>query len=332
MTSAEAGDLLAHPDSDVIRAVGEGLSRTPKRLPAWLFYDAAGSRLFDRITTLPEYYLTRAERLIFETHADAIVRAALAQGDGPLTVVELGAGSATKTEILLAALLRAQAAVTYQPIDVASEVLRDAARRLASALPGLHVAPRTAHYTAALAALAAGAGRRLVLFIGSSIGNLDDDEAGRLLLAVHDSLGPGGALLLGTDLAKAPELLLPAYDDAAGVTAAFNRNVLVRINRELDADFEPALFRHVALWNPGASRVEMHLESLRAHTVTVGAIAALVPFAAGERIHTESSAKYDLPRVEALLGRAGLARVRTWTDRPGAEARVALHLAAIAGA
>ena len=309
---------------DVARAVANGLSGPVKALPPWLLYDEVGSRLFDRITRLEEYTLTRDERAIFEQDGDSIVEAALALGSGPLSVVELGAGTATKSEILLRALVRRQGPTLYEPVDVSATALATARGRLTRAIPELTVAERVTTHEEALAALSPGAGRRLVLFIGSSIGNLDNDEASTLLGGVRAALGEGGSLLLGTDLVRSPAALLPAYDDASGVTAAFNRNLLVRINRELGAHFETACFRHVVRWNEAASRVELYLESVCDQCVPIDAIGLVVELRAGERIHTESAVKYDLARVDGLLEAAGLTRVRTFF---GPEQRFAVHLA-----
>lgn len=311
----------ASPIADDVRA---GLAASPKTLPPYLFYDAAGSALYERITDLPEYYPTRTERAILAAHADDIV-AAMGDGDDP-EVLELGAGSASKTTLILAAALRRWGRCTYRPLDVSPTALALAAESLRATLPAVRVMPVCGRHEEALAAVARESpGRsRLALFIGSSIGNFDDGDAARLLTSLGGALGPRGALLLGTDLRKDPSRLIPAYDDAQGVTAAFNLNVLTRLNRELGADFDLARFRHVARWNERASRVEMHLASVGAQTVSVRALGLTVAFADGETIHTESSVKYDLPRVDALLSAAGLVRVRTFTDP---ENLFAVHLA-----
>ena len=241
--------------------------------------------------------------------------------------MELGAGSASKTEVLLAALLRRQPACLYVPVDVSAAALHGAARRLAGNLPLVQVRPIVATHEDALAELARLEGPVLVLFIGSSIGNLDDDAAERLLRGLRRALGPRAQLLLGTDLRKAPDVLIPAYDDAAGVTAAFNKNVLARINRELGGRFDPALFRHLARWNDPLSRIEMHLESVTAQSVPIEALGIVARFQRGETIHTESSVKYDLARVGRLLERGGFSRPTAYFDR---ERRFAVHLAAAA--
>ncbi len=308
----------------IARDVQRGLTHSPKELPPHLLYDDTGSRLFDRITELPEYYPARAEREIFDGHADAIVGATVGADARPLSVVELGAGSASKTQVLLRAVLRRQGHCLYVPTDVSQSALDGARRRLEGALPGLRVLPLVETHDRALWALGSLEPPVLALFIGSSIGNFDDECAATLLRGLRGALGRETSLLLGTDLRKSPRLLLPAYDDAAGVTAAFNKNVLVRINRELGGHFDIDRFRHVARWNDGASQIEMHLRSLVAQEVAIDALAMKVRFDAGETIHTESSIKYEQTRVERLLADGGFRRERTFHD----DARLfALHLA-----
>ncbi len=303
--------------------VRRGLTATRKTLPPYLFYDDAGSRLYEEITELPEYYLTRAERTIFQTYAGDIVSRAVhcphaihAVETEPraLGVVELGAGTATKTEVLLRAVLAHQARCTYVPIDVSPAAIEEAQARLRASLPRVQVRPLILPHDEAIAVLPGLEGPQLVLFIGSSVGNFDDAEAVALFRGLRTALGPETSLLLGTDLRKSPRLLLPAYDDAAGVTAAFNKNILVRINRELGGHFDLARFRHVARWNDAASQIEMHLESAVAQEVAIDRLGLRVRFAAGETIHTESSIKYDLPRVGRLLGAAGFAIETTYYD------------------
>ncbi len=315
---------MTAPISTMGREVASGLSRPSKALPPHLFYDEEGSRLYERITELPEYYPTRTERAILAQHADDIVaRASRGAGD-ELRVVELGAGTASKTRLLLSAVLSRQGRCLYMPIDVSASALDEAALRLSEELPEVEVRPMVGRHEEAFDAIRALGPRRLVLFIGSSIGNLTDDEAETFLRGVHGGLSTGGALLLGTDLRKSPDRLVAAYDDAAGVTAAFNKNVLTRINRELGGQFVLDTFRHVALWNEAASRVEMHLESTIAQDVRIESLALTVTFRRGERIHTESSAKYDQARVDRMLTRAGFATERTYTD---ADSLFAVHLA-----
>ena len=305
--------------------VRRGLAAAPKSLPPYLFYDDEGSALYERITELPEYYLTRAEREIFETHASEIVALAADRNGRPLRVVELGAGSAAKTQVLLRAVVERQGRCSYVPIDISAAAIEQGRLRLRSVLPEVQVAPLVMTHEQALGALRLDAvPSSLVLFIGSSIGNFEDDEASAILRGLADALGEGTPLLLGTDLRKSPDLLVRAYDDAAGVTAAFNKNLLRRINRELGGHFELERFRHVALWNAAASRIEMHLESTVMQEVAIDGLDHCARFEAGETIHTESSIKYDLPRVEALLGAGGFALQRTFHD---AERRFAVHLA-----
>ena len=293
--------------------VRRGLTAQCKSLPPWLFYDEAGSRLFEQITALPEYYLTRTERSILTRHAAAIVAGA---GDGqPLRIVELGAGSAAKTLLLLQAALDRQPGVVYEPIDVSFSALETACRQIEDEMPRVEVVPRVMDYTCELEFEPVGhPQRRLVLLIGSSIGNFEPEEAIRLLRRVRSRLRPGDSLLLGVDLTKESQTLLAAYDDAEGVTAAFNRNVLVRLNRELGGDFDPGAFAHRALWNPDASRIEMHLESLINQTARLGVLDLEVEFAAGETLHTENSYKFPPGGAEALFAASGFTPACTWTD------------------
>jgi dimethylhistidine N-methyltransferase len=304
--------------------VRRGLTSNPKTLPPYLFYDEEGSRLYERITELPEYYLTRAEREIFLSYAPEIVAHVMGRG-GELNVIELGAGSATKTEILLRAVLaRTAARCLYLPVDVSPTALAEAEHRLRVALPRLSVRPLAMTHEESLRVLADVAPPRLVLFIGSSVGNIADEEASALLRRTREALRGDTWLLLGTDLRKSPSMLQAAYDDAAGVTAAFNKNVLARINRELGGHFDLDRFRHRARWNEAASRVEMHLESVDAQAVSIDRLGLRARFDAGETIHTESCSKYDLPRVERLLAAGGFRLEATYHDR---ERRFALHLA-----
>ncbi len=306
----------------VARAVREGLGASPRRLAPWLFYDDEGSRLYERITDLPEYYLTRAEREIFERHGAEIIDAVIDGSAEALKVVELGAGTASKSQILLRAVVERQGETLFVPVDVSPSAVAVGEARLARELPAVRVRPVLGSYDRAWPEVAELGPRRLVLFIGSSVGNLSDVEARSLFAAVRRSVAAGGAMLLGTDLRKSPSTLLPAYDDASGVTAAFNKNVLARINRELGADFDLRRWRHEARWNDGESRVEMHLVSVGAQRVSVPGVGDF-DFADGESVHTESSVKYDDARVEAIVAPAGWRRERRWTD---VEGRFAVHL------
>jgi len=297
----------------IASAVRRGLTSSPKSLPPWLFYDEAGSRLFEQITELPEYYLTRVERGILSADSRAMIAQA---GDGErLRIVELGAGSAAKTRLLLRAALERQATVVYEPVDVSFSALEAACRRIERDLPAVELVPRVMDYTHELEFEPVGDGeRRLVIYIGSSIGNFEPDEAIQLLRRVRSRLQPGDGLLLGVDLVKDRNTVLAAYDDRQGVTAGFNLNLLERLNRELDADFDLDRFSHRRYWNASASRIEMHLESLAAQTVRLGALDLEVGFKQGETIHTENSYKFPPGGAEALLSAAFFAPVSTWTD------------------
>jgi L-histidine Nalpha-methyltransferase len=297
----------------IVSAVREGLACYPKRLPPWLFYDEAGSRLFDQITEIPEYYLTRTERGILTAHADEMIAHAAA-GDR-LRIAELGAGSADKTRLLLTAAAIRQDSVVYEPVDVSWSALAEAKERIEREIAAVKVAPQVMDYTDGLfLEEAAPDERRLVLYIGSSIGNFEPEDSANVLRRVRAGLRPGDGLLLGVDLVKDEPTLLAAYDDPAGVTAAFNGNMLVRLNRELGADFDTTAFAHVAEWNPLASRIEIYLESRAAQTVRLPALSMRVKFAAGERIHTENSYKYRAGQAETLLCNAGFKPVARWTD------------------
>jgi L-histidine N-alpha-methyltransferase len=294
--------------------VHRGLTGRPKTLPPKWFYDAHGSDLFEKITELPEYYPTRAEREILLARAGDIAAAT-----GARTLVELGSGSSEKTRHLIDALTDLH---TYVPVDVSESALSQAGRALAAERPGLDVHALIADFTAELA-LPDTPGPRLVAFLGGTIGNLLPAERAAFLASVRALLDPGDALLLGTDLVKDEEVLVRAYDDGAGVTAAFNKNVLSVINRELGADFDPAAFDHVALWDTGHEWIEMRLRSRTAQTVKVQALDLAVDFAAGEEMRTEVSAKFRQEGVRAELSTAGLDLAHWWTD--GAD-RFALSL------
>jgi dimethylhistidine N-methyltransferase len=307
---------LSAEQAAVADAVQQGLTAVSKSLPPWLFYDAAGSLLFEQITELPEYYLTRVERGIFAAHARQMLAGA-AQGQR-LSLWELGAGTASKTGLLLRAALEQQGRVVYHPIDVSESALAAACRQIERSLPGVQVVPHVADYTRNLvlpAAAAASPERRLVLYIGSSIGNFSPQEALALLRSVRRQLAPQDGLLLGTDLVKDEATLLAAYDDTAGVTAAFNRNILLHINRELGADFHPERFAHRVRWNAVASRMEIYLESLAAQRVRIPATGLEISFTAGETIHTENSYKFTVPGAQRLLEAAGFTLRTTWMDR-----------------
>ncbi|PWJ02838.1 L-histidine N(alpha)-methyltransferase [Streptomyces sp. NWU49] len=292
----------------------EGLTGRPRTLPPKWFYDARGSELFEEITALPEYYPTRAERKILAARSEEIAAAA-----GARTLVELGSGSSEKTRYLLDALTELRA---YVPVDVSESALTRAGRALVAERPGLDVHALIADFTAR-PALPATPGPRLVAFLGGTIGNLLPAERAVFLASLRDLFAPGDCLLLGTDLVKDEQVLVRAYDDAAGVTAAFNKNVLTVINRELGADFDPAAFDHVALWDAGHEWIEMRLRSRVAQTVKVPALDLAVDFAAGEDLRTEVSAKFRKEGVRDELDSAGLELTRWWTDEAG---RFALSL------
>jgi L-histidine Nalpha-methyltransferase len=320
MSAAASPAVAPQLDERVSVAVREGLTSRPKRLPAWLFYDDEGSRLFDAITELPEYYLTRTERAILAANAAEMI--AQAAASSRLRIVELGAGSADKTRVLLKAATELQGAVLFEPVDVSASALDGARQRIELEIPGVTVAPRVMDYTDGDSSrLHLGPvdcrERRLVVYIGSSIGNFEPHQAAKLLRRVRAGLRTGDCFLMGVDQAKEDSVLLAAYDDEAGVTAAFNRNLLVRLNRELDAEFEPEAFAHCALWNGARSRIEMHLRSRDAQRIQLGALGLTVDFAAGESIHTENSYKYQPGQAEALLADAGFRTEATWTDERG---------------
>jgi len=297
-----------------------GLTATPKSLPPKWFYDANGSALFEKITELPEYYPTRAERSILRTHAGEI--AALTEAR---TLVELGSGSSEKTRLLLSALRDAGTLRCYVPVDVSEPALIMAADSLSADYPGLDVRAVVSDFEEHLGLPAPGdaPAPRLVAFLGSTIGNLLPAQRAAFLSRVRAELRPGDAFLLGTDLVKDPAVLVAAYDDAAGVTAAFNKNVLAVLNAELGADFDPDAFEHVALWDPAAEWIEMRLRSLAVQTVRLPGIGLTVTFAAGEDMRTEVSAKFRREGVAAELAAAGFT-LRSWQTDPAAQFALSL--------
>jgi L-histidine Nalpha-methyltransferase len=315
-----ARELIALPSFAV--DVEQGLSSSPKTLPCKLFYDQAGSALFEQITRLPEYYLTRTELEILCERSGEI-----AEEVGPgVTVVELGSGTATKTTTLLQAFSRRQLRVQYFPVDISPAALAEARQRVESQCTRVSVRPVVADFGNGFGFLKGIAGRKLVLYLGSSIGNFDPGPAVEMLSQIRSQLAPGDALLLGTDLVKDPSILVPAYDDAQGVTQQFDRNILARLNRELGAHFDLEFFRHKAIWNPEESRMEISLESLRPQTVSLDLLNQCVKFANGERIHTEHSYKYTMPMVREMLELSGFSLSATWFDRRN---WFALHLARV---
>ena len=309
-------ERLTPPDSrEALRCeVRRGLLACPRSLSPWIFYDREGSRLFERITQLPEYYLTRTERSILTNSAAAIIADAKGHRSGSLRLVEPGAGTASKTAVLLDAVVRLQGEVLYIPVDVSSDALRTAREQLASSSPEVRVEPIVANYVTHPPRLASFSGTTLALFLGSSIGNFTPQEARAILENLNSQLESGDALLLGTDMVKDESILVSAYDDRDGVTAEFNLNILDRLNRDLDADFDRTNFRHRALWNDRASRIEMHLESTCDHHVRIPQAGIDLGFRAFETIHTENSYKFTHDGIRTLLEDAGFAIERTWTD------------------
>ena len=301
---------------DDVRA---GLTASPKILQPKYFYDHLGSMLFGAICALPEYPVFRAEMEILRARAGEIA----AWLPGPVRIVELGSGDARKTRLLIDAMLVRQGGLDYIPIDVSRSALEQSSEELLSAYPNLRVTAWVADYRDALRTLAeeskAGLNARykhtLILFLGSTLGNLDPAGRVGMLRSIRELLSPGDAFLLGVDLKKPEDEMILAYDDPLGVTAAFNLNLLARINRELGGNFDLRSFRHLARYDRELGRIEMHLESVRSQTVAIRALDLEVAFAAGETIHTESSYKFDPEQVEALAEEAGMELRRSWFDR-----------------
>jgi len=306
--------VQAHPGRylDALRAdVRAGLTASPKTLPPKYFYDARGSELFEEITRLPEYYLTRAETAILRRHAGEI--AGLSRCE---SLVELGSGTSAKTRLLLRALRDGGTLREFVPFDVDPVVLADASDALAGEYPGLLIAPFVGDFTLDIASIPA-CGRRTIAFLGSTIGNLEPSARADFLAQVGAALRPRDTFLLGMDLVKDTGRLLCAYDDAAGVTAEFNRNVLTVVNRELGADFAVEEFQHVAVWDADNEWIEMRLRPAREQRVSIGDLDLTVTFAAGEFLRTEISAKFRQSGIEAELAGAGMRTLRFWTDPDG---------------
>ncbi len=300
-------DLRASLEADV----RTGLTKPEKTLPPKYFYDTRGSELFEEITRLPEYYPTRRERSILDTRSDEIALAA-----GADTLVELGSGSSVKTRLLLDGLQRAGSLRRYVPVDVSPSALEGAMEALRPDYPELDLHGVVADFEHHLALLPDG-GRRMVAFLGGTIGNLTPSERHSFLTDVRSGLHEGDSFLLGTDLVKDAGRLVAAYDDAAGVTAEFNKNVLAVLNRTLRADFDPGLFEHLAVWNEAEEWIEMRLRSLKPHSATIRDLDLTVDFEAGEEIRTEISAKFRRERVSAELAAAGYRLDQWWTDEAG---------------
>ncbi|MEU4425329.1 L-histidine N(alpha)-methyltransferase [Actinoplanes sp. NPDC024001] len=288
--------------------VRTGLTASPKQLPPKWFYDSRGSELFEEITRLPEYYPTRTERAILTLRAPEIARIT-----EPKTLVELGSGSSEKTRLLLDAMLNRGTLGAFVPLDVSDAALEAAVAALNQAYPGLSVSGVVGDFVQHLQHLPDG-DSRVVAFLGGTIGNLEPAERAAFLTALRAALHDGEWLLLGADLVKDPAVLVPAYDDAAGVTADFNRNVLRVINRELGANFDPYAFEHVALWDPANEWIEMRLRSRSAQSVRIADLDLTVDFAAGEELRTEVSAKFRREGLTAELARAGFELRHWWTD------------------
>jgi L-histidine N-alpha-methyltransferase len=301
--------------------VQAGLTANPKTLLPKYFYDRLGSHLFEAICCLPEYYVTRAENEILREHTNEIIDQIGGSASARLRLIEFGSGSAAKTHHLIDALLRRQREVHYLPIDVSATNLERSAEDLLRDFPGLRITAYATDYSNALQALAQAKAsaqqdheQTVILFLGSSIGNLDPDESRAFLRESRQVLEPGDSLFIGADLKKPADVLVPAYDDALGVTAAFNLNLLVRINRELGGDFNVMKFTHRAVYNERAGRIEMHLLSREPQVVRIGAMDLQVSFAQGESIHTENSYKFDLDQLSQLAHDTGFSPNKTWLD------------------
>jgi L-histidine N-alpha-methyltransferase len=293
------------------RDVASGLTAFPKRLACRYFYDAQGSALFDAICELPEYYLTRAETAILRAHAGDIA----AGFSDNVTLVELGSGSAVKTRLLLEAFLRNRSGLRYKPIDICRPVLEASAAKLLHEFAYLEITAVAAEYHQGLQQLQAEVDRpKLILWLGSNIGNFDRAEAASFLREVRETMTAADRLLIGMDLRKDKAILEAAYDDAAGVTAAFNLNLLARINRELDGTFDLGAFQHRAVYEEVEGRIEMYLVSTRPQRVRIGRIGLEVSFDAGEMVHTENSYKYSPAEIADMCATAGLAIEQSYFD------------------
>jgi dimethylhistidine N-methyltransferase len=303
--------ILQDEQNQFATDVLEGLTSRPKTLAPKYFYDALGSQLFEAICRLPEYYLTRAETEIFERYATEIV----AQSPEPVSVVELGSGSSIKTRLLIEAILARQTELHYQPIDISASILEQSASKLLGDYPKLRITAQVNDYTRGLGSIARQDKERImVLFLGSNIGNYTPDEALSLLSQLRHALREGDILLLGADLRKPSDVILPAYNDVLGVTAAFNMNLLLRINRELKADFDLNCFEHRATYNETLGRVEIYLVSRQAQTVNINGIGLRIEFEKGETIHTENSYKYAPHQLATLAEETGFKPLSIWFD------------------
>ncbi len=314
LTIIEGGEAAVEPPDAFAKAVRAGLRSSPKTLPCRYFYDDEGSRLFEQICDLPEYYLTRTEDTILRDHAREMVDGWLADP----VMVELGSGSSTKTRRLIEAALATHGRLHYVPIDVSRSILEESARDLVRTYPELHVTGFAANYRDALAGVVERFDQpKLFVFLGSSLGNYEVGEAVELLSLIARSMDPADRLLLGTDLDKDPATLEAAYDDAQGVTGRFNLNILERINRELGGGFVPRNFEHQARYRADLRRVEMHLVSRVDQEVLIPDAGLTVRLARGESIHTENSHKYTPEALRTLADRSGLREEAAWTDPAG---------------
>lgn len=314
-TAQRALEQRARAIGQMALEVARGLARSDKRLPTWLLRDAEGVRLSEEITHLPAYYASRAENEILRERADDIVAVACHGHRRHLEVVELNAGTATKTQHLLDAAVRARCVVDYLPVDVSRESLEVARSRLAAESPRVLVRPLAMQPTEGLAAIRQRGPERMVVLLGSTLGSHEDAEAVELLRSVRASVRAGEVLLVGTDIPKPSSRVLAAHDDVQGVTARYHRGVLRRINDELGGHFALPRFRHVVLWNEARSRVETYLESTVAQSVVIDALGMTVSLRAGERIHVESLHTYDDAHADRLLAAGGFTPVSAWRDR-----------------
>jgi L-histidine N-alpha-methyltransferase len=304
----------------LIHEILAGLAATPKVLPPALFYDERGSVLFEQITRLPEYYVTRAEAQVLDTHG-AEIAAALAPADERLVLIEPGCGSSTKA----AAILRHRADAEFVGIDISAEALERGAAALRRLVPGIRVTSTVADFLHHLPLEVIPLGHLAAFFPGSTLGNFDRDAADAFVGRLARLVGPGGHIVLGLDRWKDPEVLRAAYDDAAGVTAEFNRNALAHLAARFGSDLDPADFEHVVVVDTNAKRVEMHLQARRALSFAIAG--RRVRFARGERVRTEHCYKFDRARIAALARTAGVVPIRTWTDP---EERLDVHLLRVA--
>jgi L-histidine Nalpha-methyltransferase len=317
-TQARDSRLVIHnlvkrdPQADFADDVRRGLALQPKQLFPKYFYDELGSQLFEAICLLPEYYLTRAENEILTRYADEII----VLTGRPNRVIEMGSGSASKTRLIIEALLRSQPDLLFIPVDISASALESSSRILLQSYPRLRIEAYAAEYFDGLAELTKGQpGRTLALFLGSNISNFEPAEASAFLRAMRKVLRADDALLLGADLKKDKKILEAAYNDSLGVTAAFNLNLLARINRQLGADFDLRAFQHRAIYNEASSRIELYVESLRAQTIAFTKLGLEVFLAEGELIHTENSYKYDLKDIATLATETGFICGHTWLDQ-----------------